>query len=77
MVPTDLLVVPALLALYLCYRLRRRLGRSFLGVLVPLIALVGWWLYAEAFDPFVLLGSALIVAGILWNLRAEARGARA
>jgi drug/metabolite transporter (DMT)-like permease len=44
---------------------------------IPLIALVGWWLYAEPFDPFVLLGSALIVAGILWNLRAEAAGARA
>lgn len=44
---------------------------------IPLIAVVGWWLYAEALDPFVLLGSALIVTGIAYNLRAEARAARA
>jgi Phosphodiester glycosidase len=49
-VPTDLLVVPALLALYGCYRLRRRLGRSFLGVLLPLVAIplvlfAGYWLW--------------------------------
>jgi drug/metabolite transporter (DMT)-like permease len=40
---------------------------------LPLIAFVGWQLYDEALDPFVFLGSALIVAGILWNLRAESR----
>jgi drug/metabolite transporter (DMT)-like permease len=40
---------------------------------LPLIAFVGWYLYNEALDPFVFLGSALIIAGILWNLRAEAR----
>jgi drug/metabolite transporter (DMT)-like permease len=41
---------------------------------LPLIAFVGWQLYGEALDPFVFIGSALIIAGILWNLRAEARG---
>jgi drug/metabolite transporter (DMT)-like permease len=40
---------------------------------VPLIAVVGWHLYGEALDPFVLLGSAIIVSGIVWNLRREAR----
>ena len=40
---------------------------------LPLIAFVGWYLYNEALDPFVFIGSALIIAGILWNLRAEAR----
>ncbi|HEX8164433.1 MAG TPA: DMT family transporter [Beijerinckiaceae bacterium] len=40
---------------------------------LPLIAFVGWRLYGEALDPFVFLGSAVIIAGILWNLRAEAR----
>jgi len=39
---------------------------------VPLIALVGWQFYGEGLDPFVFLGSACIVGGILWNLRAEA-----
>ena len=40
---------------------------------IPLIALVGWQLYGEALDPFVFLGSTCIIAGILWNLRFEAR----
>jgi drug/metabolite transporter (DMT)-like permease len=42
---------------------------------IPLIAVVGWQLYGEGLDPFVFLGSACIIAGILWNLRAEARPA--
>jgi drug/metabolite transporter (DMT)-like permease len=40
---------------------------------IPLIAVVGWQLYGEALDPFVLIGSLIIIAGILWNLRSEAR----
>jgi drug/metabolite transporter (DMT)-like permease len=40
---------------------------------IPLIAVVGWWLYGEALDVFVFLGAGLIIAGILWNLRSEAR----
>jgi drug/metabolite transporter (DMT)-like permease len=40
---------------------------------IPLIAVVGFALYAEPLDPLVFLGSALIVAGILYNLRAETR----
>ncbi len=44
---------------------------------IPLIALVGWWMYGEALDAYVFAGAALIVVGILWNLRAEATGARA
>jgi drug/metabolite transporter (DMT)-like permease len=42
---------------------------------LPLIAMVGWSLYGERLDPFTFAGSALIVAGILWNLHAEARAA--
>lgn len=40
---------------------------------IPLIAVVGWQLYGEALDPFVLIGSLIIIAGIVWNLRSEAR----
>jgi len=40
---------------------------------LPLIAWVGWWLYAETLDIFVLAGALTIVAGIIWNLRAETR----
>ena len=39
---------------------------------IPLIAVVGWWLYGEQLDLFVFIGAALIIAGILWNLRSEA-----
>jgi drug/metabolite transporter (DMT)-like permease len=40
---------------------------------IPLIAVVGWWLYGEALDLFVFAGAAIIVGGLLWNLRHEAR----
>jgi drug/metabolite transporter (DMT)-like permease len=39
---------------------------------IPLIAVVGWALYGESLDLFVLLGALIIVAGVIWNLRAEA-----
>jgi drug/metabolite transporter (DMT)-like permease len=38
---------------------------------IPLIAVIGWWLYGESLDIFVFVGAGLIVAGIFWNLRAE------
>ena len=41
---------------------------------IPLIALIGWSFYGEALDGFVFAGAAIIVAGIFWNLRAEASG---
>src|SRR5262245_14855061 len=40
---------------------------------IPLIAVVGWWLYAEPLDIFVFLGAGIIISGILWNLRSEVR----
>ena len=40
---------------------------------IPLIALVGWLFYAEALDVFVFAGAAIIIAGVVWNLRAEWR----
>ena len=44
---------------------------------IPLIAVIGWWLYGEPLDVFVFLGAGLIITGILWNLRSEAVRARA
>jgi drug/metabolite transporter (DMT)-like permease len=38
---------------------------------IPLIAVVGWAIYGEQLDIFVLLGALIIVAGVLWNLRSE------
>ncbi len=38
---------------------------------IPLIAAVGWMFYGENVDIFVFAGAALIICGVLWNLRAE------
>jgi drug/metabolite transporter (DMT)-like permease len=43
---------------------------------VPLIAVIGWSFYGEALDALVLAGSVLIIAGVIWNLRTEARPSR-
>ena len=40
---------------------------------IPLIAMVGWLFYNESLDGFVFAGAGLIIAGVLWNLRAESR----
>ena len=40
---------------------------------VPLIALIGWSFYGEALDALVLAGACLVMAGVIWNLRTEAR----
>jgi drug/metabolite transporter (DMT)-like permease len=40
---------------------------------IPLIAIVGWWFFGEELDIWVFVGGLTILAGILWNLRAETR----
>ena len=45
-------------------------------VRLPVIAVVGALVYAEPLDPFVLLGGAVIFAGIWINIRAELRSNR-
>jgi drug/metabolite transporter (DMT)-like permease len=40
---------------------------------LPLIAVVGWLIYAEKIDLAVFLGAGMIVTGLVWNLRAEMR----
>jgi len=40
---------------------------------IPLIAVIGWWLYDELLDIFVFAGAGIIISGILWNLRSEVR----
>jgi drug/metabolite transporter (DMT)-like permease len=44
---------------------------------IPLIAVVGWAFYGEGLDIFVLLGALIIIAGVLWNRRAESARAHA
>ncbi|MEZ5774149.1 MAG: DMT family transporter [Hyphomicrobiaceae bacterium] len=40
---------------------------------LPLIAIVGWLVYAEPLDPLVFVGGALIIAGNLWSIGSERR----
>ncbi len=40
---------------------------------IPVIAAVGWMFYGESVDIFVFAGAALIICGVLWNLRAESK----
>jgi len=77
----DLLPVGAValsgLASHFCLAQAFRSGDASLVVpldfmRIPLIALVGWWLYGEPLDVYVFSGASLIVLGVLWNLRAEA-----
>jgi drug/metabolite transporter (DMT)-like permease len=42
---------------------------------IPLIALIGRWLYGEPLELAVFAGAALIISGISWNLHAETRQA--
>lgn len=42
-------------------------------VRVPLIAMVGFLFFGEPLDGWIFVGVAVILCGILWNLRAEAR----
>ena len=42
-------------------------------VRLPLIALVGMWVYCEPFRLAIFVGAGLIIAGNLINLRAETR----
>lgn len=40
---------------------------------IPLIAFVGWMFFGERVDVLVFVGAGIIMAGIIWNLRAEMR----
>jgi drug/metabolite transporter (DMT)-like permease len=44
---------------------------------LPVVALLGMWLYGEALQPAIFVGAALIIAGNVVNMRAERRRAAA
>jgi drug/metabolite transporter (DMT)-like permease len=80
----DMALLPAVVGIGLSglashYCLTRAFRAGDAGVVVPLdfmriplIAVIGWWLYGEPLDGFVFLGACVILTGILWNLRSEA-----
>jgi drug/metabolite transporter (DMT)-like permease len=66
------------LSVHLCIAEAFRYGDAIVVVpldflRVPLIALIGWSFYGEALDAFVVGGAGLLIAGVIWNLRTEAR----
>jgi drug/metabolite transporter (DMT)-like permease len=44
---------------------------------LPILMTVGIALFGEPFDPFILVGGAIVCAGVWWNLRQEMRARRA
>lgn len=78
------LLVVGLTGLSAHYSLTTALGHAPASIVapmefvrLPLIALVGMWVYAEPLRPAIFLGAGLIIAGNLINLRAETRRAPA
>jgi drug/metabolite transporter (DMT)-like permease len=66
------------LSIHLCIAEAFRYGDAIVVVpldflRVPLIAFIGWSFYGEGLDAFVVGGAGLIIAGVIWNLRAEVR----
>jgi drug/metabolite transporter (DMT)-like permease len=66
------------LSVHLCIAEAFRYGDAIVVVpldflRVPLIAVIGWSFYGEALDAFLVGGAGLIIAGVIWNLRAEVR----
>src|SRR5262249_9935510 len=75
--PLIALVVTGL-SVHLCMAEAFRYGDAIVVVpldflRVPLIALIGWSFYGETLDGLVLAGAGLVMAGVIWNLRTEAR----
>jgi drug/metabolite transporter (DMT)-like permease len=70
------------LAIHYCLANAFRYGDAMIVVpmdflRVPLIAVIGWIFYGERVDVFVFAGAAVIIVGVLWNIRGEAqRGVR-
>ncbi len=74
------LLVVGLTGLSAHYSLTSALGHAPASIVapmefirLPLIALVGMWVYGEPLQPAIFLGAGLIIAGNLINLRAETR----
>jgi drug/metabolite transporter (DMT)-like permease len=66
------------LAIHYCLANAFRCGDAILVIpmdflRVPLIAVIGWGFYGENPDVYVFAGAALIVVGVLWNVRGEAQ----
>ncbi|MEH6581435.1 MAG: DMT family transporter [Halioglobus sp.] len=74
------LIVAAVTALAAHYCLTRALSNADTSVVMPmdylrlpLIMVVGWWLYDENVTLWLLLGAALIIAGNAWGLYLQVR----
>lgn len=77
-IPAALLVGVAGLSSHFCITMAFKSGDASLVVpfdflRLPLIAVIGWWLFGELPDIYVFIGGAAIVAGVIWNLWGEAK----
>jgi drug/metabolite transporter (DMT)-like permease len=66
------------LAIHYCLANAFRYGDAMIVVpmdflRVPLIAAIGWAFYGEHVDALVFAGAAIIIVGVLWNVRGEAQ----
>jgi len=71
-------IATAGLAIHYCLANAFRYGDAMIVVpmdflRVPLIAVIGWAFYGERADAFVFAGAALIITGVLLNIRGEAQ----
>ena len=78
MIPPLIGIAVAALSIHYCLTNAFRYGDAMIVIpmdflRVPLIALIGWMLYGVHLDAFVFAGAMLIIAGVLWNVRAEAQ----
>ena len=78
MAPPLIGIAVAGLAIHYCLTNAFRYGDAMVVIpmdflRVPLIALIGWMFYGEHIDLFVFAGAGLVIAGVLWNVRGEAR----
>ena len=78
-VPAVIILCVAGLSAHLCVTNAFRHGDAIVVVpidfmRIPVISVVGVLYYGEAFDPLVMLGAVVTAAGIVWNIRQEARG---
>ncbi len=76
-IPTAIGIGAAGLASHYCLSNAFRSGDASIVVpmdfmRIPLIAVIGWWVYGEKIDIYVFAGAGLIIAGVLWNLHYEA-----
>jgi hypothetical protein len=72
----DLFQVPLVVAVFLSFRLARRLGRAWKGVAIAFAGYVAWIVATARFVPFAPSGWAVLLFGMLLDPRRETSAER-